>query len=158
VSTTAVARYRYDVWNDFVRAARDGTIPHCDSRILHHPDDCAYCDRPEWTKARETIGVEFTGRPTRLGFVSCEADASRPSGATNDHRRWAGNKPTSATGDPSWPFETAASQIFYGDKGGRAPWPIAERAWLRATRPYRRLRMRLRGWRREGPFWVRGES
>lgn len=51
--------------------------------------------------------------------MPCPADAARPQGAGNDHRRWGGNKPTSADGDPSWPAETAASVMMYGDKGGR---------------------------------------
>ena len=33
-------------------------------------------------------------------LLPCPADAARPPGAGNDHRRRGGNKPTSATGDP----------------------------------------------------------
>ncbi len=53
--------------------------------------------------------------------LPCPADAARPPGSPSDHRRWGGNKPTSATGDPSWPAETAASRALYGDRGGRQP-------------------------------------
>jgi len=52
--------------------------------------------------------------------LPCPADAARPPGSGSDHRRWGGNKPTSAKGNPSWPAETAASRMMYGDMGGRA--------------------------------------
>ncbi len=53
-------------------------------------------------------------------ILPCPADFARPPGASNDHRHWAGNKPTSAAGDSSWPRESAASVALYGDQGGRA--------------------------------------
>jgi hypothetical protein len=154
VTDTAVQRYA--AWHEFVRRATDDTIPHCDSRILHHPDDCDYCNRPDWTKARAELGIEFTGREQRPGFVPCEADVDRPAGAHNDHRRWGGNKPTSATGDPEWPVETYTSYVLYGDKGGRAPWPFTERLKRRVRRPFTYARMRLRGFRRIDGFWTYG--
>ena len=49
--------------------------------------------------------------------LPCPADAARPPGSGSDHRRWGGNKPTSAKGNPSWPAETAASRMMYGDMG-----------------------------------------
>jgi hypothetical protein len=82
-----------------------------------HEDEC--CPVPAWDA------------------MPCPADAARPATATNDHRRWGGNKPTSATGDPSWPAESAASVAMYGDKGGRAPWPLRERITRRIRHIWR---------------------
>lgn len=155
----------------------DLTYPHCDSRVLHEPSECEYCDgHPEWQALRKAWGIAFTGHPPRAGLprckrpmqetfpgyglgVACEqprghegechpypawdttpcpADAGRPPGSVADHRRWAGNKPTSATGDPSWPAESPASRVLYGDKGGRVPWPLRERIMRRARRRFSR--------------------
>ena len=85
--------------------------------------------------------------------MPCPADAARPPGSQADHRRWGGNKPTSAAGDESWPAETASSVMLYGDKGGREPWPLPERILRRARRPLENWRMRRRGRRRDGQFW-----
>ena len=151
----------------------DPAYPHCDSRVLHAPSECDYCDgHPEWQELRKAWGIAFTGHPPRAGLprcrrqmretfpgygwgvlceqprghegechpyppwdvTPCPADADRPAGTSRDHRRWAGNKPTSATGDPSWPAESAASRALYGDKGGRAAWPLPERIMRRARR------------------------
>lgn len=99
-------------------------FPHCDSRILHAPGECDYCDRhPEWQKLREAWEIAFTGHQPVGQQLPCPADYNRPPGSEGDHRRWAGNKPTSATGDPNWPAETPSSVAMYGDRGGRAPWP-----------------------------------
>jgi hypothetical protein len=133
-----------------------GTFPHCDSRILHAPGECAYCDsQPEWQELRQAWGIAFTGRQPDGAWISlpCAADAARPARAGNDHRRWGGNKPTSAAGDPSWPAETAASRALYGDKGGRQPWPLLERLRTRAARPVADWRKRRRGWRKENGWW-----
>lgn len=172
------------------------TFPHCDSRILHAPeDDCEYCNRhPEWQRLREAWGIAFTGhaprgalpqcgKPMRDTFpgygpgirckqprghgdecrpipawdvMPCAADAARPPGASNDHRRWGGNKPTSATGDPSWPAESGASVVMYGDKGGRELWPLAERLRRRIRRPLDDWRKRRHGWRKENGWWRYG--
>lgn len=95
--------------------------PHCDSNILHAPGECEYCDEyPSRQYKRILDNIAFTGHARVLGGYPCPADEARPQGAGNDHRRWAGNKPTSADGDPSWPKETFASIVFYGDKGGRS--------------------------------------
>ena len=106
-------------------------FPHCDSYILHAPGECEYCDRhPEWQELRQSWGIAFTGhsdeiqdragRTDGVPILPCPADLSRPPGADNDHRRWGGNKPTSARGDSSWPAESSASVVMYGDQGGRA--------------------------------------
>ena len=117
---TATERYR--LYNEAVRDNADeyGTIPHCDSRILHRPDDCEYCDRPDLQGARRQLGIAFTGEAPHGEQIPCEADLTRPQGEDNDHRRWGGNKPTSAIGDPTWPTETFASHVMYGDMGGRS--------------------------------------
>ena len=86
-------------------------------------------------------------------ILPCPADFARPPGSSADHRRWGGNKPTGASGDPSWPRETAASVMMYGDKGGRADWPLRERIARRIRRPLEERRMRKRGWRRENGWW-----
>lgn len=167
-------------------------FPHCDSRILHAPGECEFCDRrSEWQELREAWGIAFTGhqpraglprchKPMRLSFpgygpgvrceqprghegdccpvppsdlLPCPADAARPAGSQADHRRWGGNKPTGATGDPSWPAESAASVIMYGDKGGRESWPWSERVARRLCRPVEDWRKRRRGWRKSGGWW-----
>jgi hypothetical protein len=87
--------------------------------------------------------------------LPCPADAARPPGADNDHRRWGGNKPTSATGNPSWPAESAASVVMYGDKGGRASWPLRERVVRRLRRPLEDWRRRRRGWHKDENGWWR---
>lgn len=115
MSRTLLAQERYALWNAWVAQAGEQTIPHCDSRILHNPAICEYCDRPGWQAARKAMGIAWTGQEVIPdGFVRCEADVVRPPDSEADHRRWGGNKPTSAFDDPSWPEETLASQIFYG--------------------------------------------
>lgn len=144
----------YALWALFVRNAKDETIPHCDSRILHHPTECTYCDRPEWQVMRSQLKIAHTGKPAPEGWFVCPADFSRPAGASNDHRRWGGNKPTSATGDVSWPRETTASVIMYGDKGGRGDWPLPERVKRAILRPWESFKMRRKGWRKDGIWWI----
>lgn len=115
--TKATAYLDYD---RAVAASADahGTIPHCDSRILHNPDDCKYCaERPELQAERNRLGIAWTGYEPGPGQIPCEADLVRPPGADNDHRRWGGNKPTSA--DNTWPEESAASQALYGNPEAR---------------------------------------
>ena len=132
---------------------------HCDNRVLHAPGDCEYCDRhPEVQAYRIENGICFTGHTgpemralfdhERLGYQwkTCPADKARPPGSSSDHRRWGGNKPTTATGDPSWPAESFASVVMYGDHGGREPWPLQERVRRSAVRPLHSLSYWLRGY------------
>ena len=114
----------YEEYSAFVtQQLTDGvydTIPHCDSRVLHGVEDCAYCDRLEWQWKRWKLGIANTGHTPMPGFIPCPADAARPPGADNDHRRWYGNRPTSVErDDPSWPQETFASMVMYGDPDER---------------------------------------
>jgi hypothetical protein len=91
------------------------TIPHCDSRILHDENECEYCrDAPELQAKRKELGIAFTGHAPGLDMIPCPADFERPPGSKSDHRRWGGNKPTSAKDDPSWPEETFESKMMYG--------------------------------------------
>ena len=71
-----------------------------------------------------------------------------------DHRQWGGNKPTSADGDPSWPRESLASHIIYGDKGGRAKWPLSVRLRLRVRNAITNIRRRFNPrWYKENGWW-----
>lgn len=141
--------------------------PHCDSRVLHAPGECEFCDRHrDWQNGRIHDRICFTGldgetmnRRYRLGlppvrWQPCPADAARPPGSSSDHRRWAGNKPTSATGDPSWPAETFASQVLYGDHGGRDQWPLRERVSRRLRRPLVTAGYWLLGYERLNGLWI----
>lgn len=105
----AYRRFAHD-WADY---AADKLIPHCDMRILHAPEECEFCANvPELQECRKTLGIAWTGHEPDGSQVPCEADTERPPGSDSDHRRWGGNKPTSAHGDASWPAETGASVAF----------------------------------------------
>ena len=107
------AQYNAFVTEQLERGVYD-IIPHCDSRILHDPKICSYCDRPEWQVKRGELHIAWTGEAPEKGQIPCEADASRPPGKEGDHRRWFGNRPTSVDrDDPSWPEETNASKMMY---------------------------------------------
>jgi hypothetical protein len=130
--------------------------PHCDTRVLHQPGSCEYCDlHPGQQQARVSAGIAFTGCAPLPGQLPCPADEARPAGSPSDHRRWGGNTATSKRGDPSQPRQTTASVIFYGDQGGREDWPLPERILRRLRRPLENWRKRRQGFRREGVFWVR---
>ncbi len=98
-----------------------GQFPHCDSRILHAPGECEFCDRhPEWQALRVVWGIAFSGHAPEtpadapwLAQLPCPADFNRPADSGSDHRRWAGNVAT--TQRPV--NETAASQMLYGSWG-----------------------------------------
>lgn len=79
----------------------DVTFPHCDSRILHAPGECRYCDaQPTWQRDRVLGGVAFTGHTvgektcinkweiTYVPRLPCPADEARG----DAHRRWPGNR------------------------------------------------------------------
>lgn len=113
---------------DYDRAVEEsankcGTIPHCDSRILHHPDECEYCaDRPELQQRRRQLKIAFTGHEPKADEIPCEADLERGPGSQADHRRWGGNKPTSALVNPEgWPEESFSSRMLYGEPEDRVP-------------------------------------
>ena len=53
--------------------------PHCDSRILHSPGKCMYCDKhPEWQELRLAWHIAFTGDAPAEGWLPCPADHARP--------------------------------------------------------------------------------
>ncbi len=64
--------------------------PHCDSKILHAPGDCEYCDKqPEWQELRQLWGIGFTGHSDEEGNVTpCPSELVRPLSVIN---RWPGN-------------------------------------------------------------------
>lgn len=71
-------------------------FPHCDSRVLHAPGECEYCDRhPEWQELREAWGINFTGHhlvANEYGskYLPCPSEANRPLSKIN---QWDGNVP-----------------------------------------------------------------
>ena len=59
--------------------------PHCDSRVLHAPGECVFCDHyPDEQAARVANGINFTGHGPD------PASAFRPVERIN---RWGGNRP-----------------------------------------------------------------
>ncbi len=67
-------------------------FPHCDSRILHAPTECSFCDEhPDWQFLRMQWGIAFTGwepaekeLPDPATYVRGYANANA----------WGGNKAT----------------------------------------------------------------
>jgi hypothetical protein len=135
----------------FTGHAPRASLPECGAKR-------SWGARDSW-RCRQAAGHDKGERPTAHSparereLLPCPADAARPPGSAADHRRWGGNKPTSAAGDPAWPAESAASVALYGDKGGRRPWPLPERVRARLARPLRERRMRRDGWRKENGWW-----
>lgn len=127
------------------------SLPECGEK-------CSWGSGREW-KCRQPAGHAAGENPTihspqpHHELLPCPADAARPAGSSADHRRWGGNKPTGAAGNPDWPAESAASVMLYGDQGGRAPWPLAERVRRRLARPLEDRRKRRAGWHRENGWW-----
>lgn len=67
------------------------TFPHCDSRVLHAPGACRYCDLPAYDVLRDlraSHGIAFTGRPEK-GLAPCPSETRRPLSRIN---RWPGNR------------------------------------------------------------------
>jgi hypothetical protein len=122
-------------------------FPHCDSRVLHAPGECDYCDmHPEWQELREAWNIAFTGHDPEPRYegdnpLPCPADYARPPGSPSDHRRWGGNKPTSARADEGWPEETFASIMLYGNAYLPVDSPEPEKVG-----PLRKIARELRTW------------
>jgi hypothetical protein len=79
-------------------------FPHCDSGVLHAPNECEYCDHhPEWQYLRHIWGINFTGHkdPSK---IQCPAERVRP---LDTIEGWGGNVPTN--GRPVDPKEIAAT-------------------------------------------------
>lgn len=69
-----------------------GVPPHCDQRVLHRPEDCAYCAKALVYQAeREMLGVRNTGvegdQPGRL--YACPAELARSKESLGS---WGGNR------------------------------------------------------------------
>lgn len=66
-------------------------FPHCDSRILHAPGQCRYCDAsPDLQQVRKMWNVSFTGDGSATaaeGTTPCPAEAVRGKGVN----AWGGN-------------------------------------------------------------------
>lgn len=74
-------------------AAVVGTIPHCDSNVLHHPDRCSYCADPkrqDLHDARKRLKIAYTGESPFRGEFMCPAQAQRP---LERIHAWYGNSP-----------------------------------------------------------------
>lgn len=62
--------------------------PHCDSRILHAPTECDFCDaHPTWQALRKIWGIAFTGYEPEGKELPCPADHARG----DNHKKWYGN-------------------------------------------------------------------
>ncbi len=49
-------------------------FPHCDSRVLHAPGECEYCDaHPDWQALRINWHIAFTGYEPTDGELPCPA-------------------------------------------------------------------------------------
>lgn len=52
-------------------------FPHCDTRVLHAPRECPYCDElPEWQQLRIAWGIAFTGHDPAGEEPFCLAEFS----------------------------------------------------------------------------------
>lgn len=64
-------------------------FPHCDSKVLHAPGECEYCDKhPDWQALRLSWGIAFTGYEPEEKELPCPASVNRPLETIN---RWGGN-------------------------------------------------------------------
>lgn len=74
--------------------------PHCDGKVLHAPGECWACDLyPVWQRARETWGINFTGK-NEVGKLPCPSETQRE---LEDINAWPGNRPHKE-GEPSGYF------------------------------------------------------
>lgn len=65
--------------------------PHCDSRVLHGPGTCEYCDLyPDRQKARAEMSICFTGETPDDWRGPCPSDYHRGTGGAHT---WGGNYP-----------------------------------------------------------------
>lgn len=90
---------------------------HCDSRVLHGPGHCEYCDKyPEAQQQRLRLSVAFTDEPDNwVTFPDPATDAR----GTESLYGWGGNQPHGAGVsedeiDYFERIERPVSQMFYG--------------------------------------------
>lgn len=64
-------------------------FPHCDSRVLHAPGECTFCDvHPDWQALRLAWGICFTG------YVPDGKELPDPAThARGNPSVWPGNRP-----------------------------------------------------------------
>lgn len=96
--------------------------PHCDSRILHAPGECEYCDLyPVAQELRVRDWVAFTGHAP-VGFQTpCPADIAR---GPDSYNQWGGNR-AKAPGAKVLGHDWADYEIT-GPKAGYAGYPEPE--------------------------------
>lgn len=86
------AEYR-ELLTDSIK--RLGTIPHCDSDVLHSLGTCEYCDRrPELQGFRHVHQMQFTNEEfdPQIHKYPCPSFEHRP---LEDIELWPGNRPHS---------------------------------------------------------------
>jgi hypothetical protein len=78
----------------------EAPFPHCDSRILHSPTECQYCDEyPILQAERIARSIAFSGHVPVKGQTPCPADAAVASGERGDYNQWGGNVAQPTGGD-----------------------------------------------------------
>lgn len=90
---------------------------HCDSRVLHAPGVCEYCDHhPEAQQRRIDLGVNFTSDTPDPNLLPCPAMEARGWQSLNG---WGGNQPHNVDMsdeeiDALDAIERPVSKMFYG--------------------------------------------
>jgi hypothetical protein len=80
-------------------APKQGTtihqFPHCDSRVLHAPGECEFCDHhADWQELRVAWGIAFTGWEPEGNELPCPSQQARSLETIN---KWNGNVPRPAS-------------------------------------------------------------
>jgi hypothetical protein len=76
-----------------------GTVPHCDSNILHRLGTCDYCDeRLELHSARRVLCINYTGEYEEALLI-CPSERDRP---LETIERWGGNRRTTDERGHGW--------------------------------------------------------
>lgn len=74
-------------------------FPHCDSRVLHAPGECKYCDEhPDWQALRISWGIAFTGYEPDKGELPCPAWYARGENC----QKWSGNIAVTPEVEKAW--------------------------------------------------------
>jgi len=79
--------------------------PHCDSRILHGPGECEFCDMyPSAQAIRQRDGIAFSGHKWSAAQpIPCPADVAVANGERGDYNQWEGNVASMKTsGKSTW--------------------------------------------------------
>lgn len=99
--------------------------PHCDSRVLHAPGICTYCDtHPEWQELRRAWGIAYTAGAPYDDFgkelLLCPSEIARPIDVIN---KWPGNRPVTIMKNCIFSNNTTKEEIKQDDKGTREVTP-----------------------------------